>query len=513
MPLLRRWPALVLTLSLPFSLAAAPAHAQSSGEPDSQTTWGGLFTTAQASTGISLYNSRCSSCHRSDLSGGNGPALTFGPFGATWEGQPVSALVARIQSSMPPTDPGSLTDSQAAAIVASLLQRQGYPAGSATLSPSASSVYRTHRLSPLTWAAPIAGGQKSISVTAAETGNGWSVTQRPAWLSSSITGATGTGTVTLIASANASGVSRSAAVLIGNRPITVTQEAAATAAVPATPGNFQASITGQTVTFTWSAPAAGPVPSSYRIEAGESADYLGVSLDVGAVTSHAVPQVPVGSYAARIRAGNAAGFGEPTAVIPVVVAAAPPGMPRHPLVTVTGSTVRVIWEAPASGPAPTGYLVEAGSAAGRIDYGAIAVTAPVLEVPNVPDGRYFLRVRAVAGNTPGAATTDVIADVVPDLRSPGTPAALDVTVVGRTVTLCWSASTGGAPAAAYVLEVGSSSGASDLFPGFEWPASSTTFEATSVLAGEYYVRVRARSAAGVLSSPSPEARVIVSGSY
>lgn len=507
LPLLQGLLLCLLTLA-----AASPARAQSAGEPDSQTTWGGLFTSAQASSGASLYSSRCSSCHRSDLSGGSGPALTLGGFGATWEGQPVSALISRIQTTMPPSDPGSLTDAQASAIVAHLLQRQGYASGTATLAASSTIVYRSHRLQPSTWEAPAAGNQKSITIAASDTGHTWTVTQLPAWLTSSRAAATGAGTVTIIAAANTTGASRTATILIANRPLIVTQPSTGTAAVPSTPGNFQVTVSGQQVTFTWGAPAAGAAPTRYRIEAGASADSFPVSLDVGAVTSHAVPGVPFGSYVARISAGNDAGFGDPSAAIPVVVAATPPGSPRNAAVTVTGSTVRFTWEAPASGSTPTGYLIEAGLAAGRTDIGPLPWSSTTFEAANVSTGRYYLRVRAVAGATSGAATSDVVADVVPDLSPPGVPTGLASTVTGRTVNLRWSAPVGGAAVAAYVVEVGSSSGASNLVPGLVVAAQPATFTAGEVPPGDYFVRVRARSAAGVLGSPSADVLVSVAGS-
>lgn len=501
-----------LLLSLLCLAAASPALAQSTGEPDSQTTWGGIFTSTQASSGASLYSSRCSSCHRSDLGGGTGPELTYGMFGSHWEGQPLSVLVSLIQTTMPPTDPGSLSDTQAAAIVAHLLQRQGYAAGTTTLTASSTSVYRSHRLQPSTWEAPAAGNQKSIAIAASDTGHDWTVTRLPSWLTSSRAAATGVGTVTIIAAPNTTGASRTATILIANRPLTVTQPSTGTAAVPSTPGNFQATVSGQQVTFTWGAPAAGAAPTRYRIEAGASADSFPTELNVGAITTHPVPGVPFGSYVARIRAGNEAGFGEPSAAIPVLVAATPPGTPRNPAVTVTGTTVRFGWEAPASGSTPTGYLIEAGLEAGRVDIEPIPWSSTTFEAENVPTGRYFLRVRAVAGATSGAATSDVVADVVPDLAPPGVPTGLAPTVTGRMVTLRWSAPTGGASVAAYILEVGSSSGASNLVPGLVVAAEPATFTAGEVPPGDYFVRVRARSAAGVLGSPSADVLVRVAGS-
>jgi predicted phage tail protein len=196
----------------------------------------------------------------------------------------------------------------------------------------------------------------------------------------------------------------------------------------------------------------------------------------------------------------------------VVVAATPPGTPRNPAVTITGTTVRFGWEAPASGSTPTGYLIEAGLAAGRTDIGPMPWSSTTFEATNVPTGRYYLRVRAVAGATSGAATSDLVADVVPDLSPPGVPTGLASTVTGRSVNLRWSAPVGGAAVAAYVLEVGSTSGATDLVPGLVVAAQPATFTAGEVPPGDYFVRVRARSAAGVVGPPSADVLVSVAGS-
>jgi predicted phage tail protein len=71
-----------------------------------------------------------------------------------------------------------------------------------------------------------------------------------------------------------------------------------------------------------------------------------------------------------------------------------------------------------------------------------------------------------------------------------------------TVTLFWNAPASGGGVSSYVIEAGSRSGASDL-ASVENAGTGTQFFASSIPAGTYYVRVRARNAAG-LSSPSNE---------
>lgn len=91
--------------------------------------------------------------------------------------------------------------------------------------------------------------------------------------------------------------------------------------------------------------------------------------------------------------------------------------------------------------------------------------------------------------------------------APWAPTSLASTVDGRAVTLSWSA--GGPPAAIsrYVLEIGSAPGLSDIFSVLD-VGLQTSFSASAVPPGRYYVRVRAGNYTG-LSAPSNEVVVQV----
>ena len=93
------------------------------------------------------------------------------------------------------------------------------------------------------------------------------------------------------------------------------------------------------------------------------------------------------------------------------------------------------------------------------------------------------------------------------LNVPGAPGNLTVLVTGNSVTLVWSAPTSGDAVLSYVLEAGSMSSAANL-ANIVTNSTATTFSASGIGAGTYFVRVRAQNAGGV-SPPSNEVVVIV----
>jgi predicted phage tail protein len=180
----------------------------------------------------------------------------------------------------------------------------------------------------------------------------------------------------------------------------------------------------------------------------------------------------------------------------------------------SGSTVMLTWSAPTGDPA-TGYVVEAGSAPGLANLAnfATGTAATTLTAPNVPAGTYYVRVRASNGSGTGAASNEVVVTVgsapAGCAAAPGVPSGLTiVSNTGGTVVLSWNPASGSP--STYVVEAGSSSGASDLVSS-DLGSAASTLTATGVGAGTYYVRIRARNACGT-SGASNEAVVVVAGS-
>ena len=108
--------------------SSVPAGAQSGASVAD-----GVFTEAQASRGEATFRRVCSACHDTgEFSGGR--------FRLTWVGQSAGDLYDTIATLMPEGDPGSLTPAQYAAVVAYLLQVNGYPAGESDLPTSLSAL-------------------------------------------------------------------------------------------------------------------------------------------------------------------------------------------------------------------------------------------------------------------------------------------------------------------------------------------------------------------------------------
>jgi pimeloyl-ACP methyl ester carboxylesterase len=176
-----------------------------------------------------------------------------------------------------------------------------------------------------------------------------------------------------------------------------------------------------------------------------------------------------------------------------------PGRPTL-VASVTGNTVTLSWTAGPGG-APSSYSVAVGRSAGASDVFAQDLGLLTLVSGALPSGRYFFRVTAI--NSSGSATSDEIAITVGlSIEAPGTPSNFRAGVSGFSVSLSWNApSTGGMPTT-YVIEAGSSTGASNL-ANFGTGNTATTFFAPAVGVGTYFARVRARNSAGT-SGPSNE---------
>ena len=93
----------------------------------------GVYSAAQATRGQVIYKAQCAECHGNALEGTVGSPLTGDGFLSDWSARPLSALVDKIQKTMPFSAPGSLSRQQSTDLTAYMLQVGKFRAGGAEL--------------------------------------------------------------------------------------------------------------------------------------------------------------------------------------------------------------------------------------------------------------------------------------------------------------------------------------------------------------------------------------------
>lgn len=147
LPVRPRWPtppagvAVAVATALAVGVAVSTAGATATGISavsgmtlQTRSNWDGIYTEDQARRGEPLYETACAECHGSDLAGLEmAPGLLGGEFAWNWNGLTMGDLFERVRVSMPQADPSSVSRADKAAILAYLLQANGFPAGDVEL--------------------------------------------------------------------------------------------------------------------------------------------------------------------------------------------------------------------------------------------------------------------------------------------------------------------------------------------------------------------------------------------
>jgi predicted phage tail protein len=187
--------------------------------------------------------------------------------------------------------------------------------------------------------------------------------------------------------------------------------------LPAAPQNLAAVVSGNVLTVAWRAPvnvATAPV-ETYVIEAGSEAGLSNLAnFATGSpATQFLSPPVGNGIYYIRLRARNAVGTGPASVEIRVVVGPPPPGAPVLAGSVGAGNSVSLVWTAPTSGAAVTGYQLQAGTAPGSSNAAVLNLPASPLSFnfAGVPRGTYYVRVVAQSALGPSAASNEVVLNV------------------------------------------------------------------------------------------------------
>jgi hypothetical protein len=179
-----------------------------------------------------------------------------------------------------------------------------------------------------------------------------------------------------------------------------------------------------------------------------------------------------------------------------------PGAPTAFAASVSGFKVMLSWTPPANGGVAS-YALDVGTQPGASNLGTFTLPSSQTSlVADAPAGHYYLRLRAQ--NACGSTSSNEAEAIVPSgCNPPGAPSQLSSNVNGSVVSLNWSAVAG---ASGYVLEAGSTSGASDIL---RTVVGGTAITGTAP-PGQYHVRARATNACG--AGPASPERLVSVGS-
>jgi hypothetical protein len=274
---------------------------------------------------------------------------------------------------------------------------------------------------------------------------------------------------------------------------------------PNAPVNLTASVAGNLVGLQWQAPTIGAAPVSFTLIARRSeVGPIVATLPTGGSTSFSVSGVPDGTYFVSVTAANASGASPPSTNVVVRVPQAPtlPPPPSNLFASVNGSTVTFGWD-PSNG--ATGYVLVAGlSPAFSVPYATMPLgPTPAVTVSGVPAGTYYVRVQAQ--NAAGlSGPSNEVPVTVAGISVPGAPTLHPPAVAGSTVTLSWSAGSGGAPSRYTLIARTSPAGPPILTAAL----TGTSVSYGGVPSGTYYLQLTASNDAGT-SGPSPQVPVTV----
>jgi hypothetical protein len=221
-------------------------------------------------------------------------------------------------------------------------------------------------------------------------------------------------------------------------------------------------------------------------------------------------------FARCLQGDGAAGCFSAAATQSAALTSAPaiaPGSPSGLVATASGGNVSLTWGAPSSGDPATSYNIEAGSAPGLVNLANINTgnSLTTFFASGVGAGTYFVRIRAV--NAGGVSQPSNEATLVVGGSGGGGCAGPPTGLVlvsqsSGAVLFAWQPPATGSPSS-YTIEAGSAPGRADL-ANIDTGNAATTFSASGVGAGSYYVRVRSRSSCGV-SAPSNEVLAFIVG--
>jgi hypothetical protein len=131
---------------------------------------------------------------------------------------------------------------------------------------------------------------------------------------------------------------------------------------PSPPANLLALVNGSSLALTWRPRFFGGAATAHVLNVAGS---MTASLPLSEATSVAFGAVPGGTYTLSVSASNTSGTSAASNAVTVTVPGPCSGAPLAPagfLAYRVGNTIYVVWDPPASGPAPTQYVLTVSGA-------------------------------------------------------------------------------------------------------------------------------------------------------
>jgi hypothetical protein len=131
---------------------------------------------------------------------------------------------------------------------------------------------------------------------------------------------------------------------------------------PSAPANLLALVNGSSLALTWRPTFLGGAATAHVLNVAGS---VNASLPLSEATSVTFGAVPGGTYTLSVSASNAAGTSTASNAVTVTVPGPCSGAPLAPagfLAYRVGTTIYVVWEPAASGPAPAQYVLTVSGA-------------------------------------------------------------------------------------------------------------------------------------------------------
>ena len=262
---------------------------------------------------------------------------------------------------------------------------------------------------------------------------------------------------------------------------------------------YVSALSGNTVTFRFTAPTVGPAATGFLLEGGVNPGEVLASVLTGSDAPIFTVVAPSGSFYVRARAISGSQISDTSNEIRIHVnVPVAPSAPDLFSSVVNGNAIVLGWRNTFAGGVPTQIVLDiTGSATNQIQLGVLEGVA----VNNLPPGTYTMSLRALnsGGSSPPSAPVTV---TIPGPCSgpPAAPSNFLAYVVGTTVYVVWDPPLTGPAAATYLLSVTGSFVGS--FPSLARSLSGTAGP------GSYTLTVTALNACGA-SAPTPAQTVQV----